>query len=233
MNALIPLSVFVFLFLSGCCFVANQGNSQPLGQYQASSGTGTQVIINEHLLSDEEKLAFQNFYGVSPAPSNYWYDPISGLYGRVGGPGEGFILPGHAFGPLRQDVSNGNTGVILNGRELTDNEVAYVDSLFDAQWQPGRYWLDAQGNVGFEGSTTPFANLHATGGSSPPGSGTNGQYSGDAGSYYGGETNYATSGGQDWSGGDNFWSGNYGAGNSAGGCTYVSTDSGTATSGCG
>ena len=54
--------------------------------------------------------------------------------------------------------------------------------------QPGAYWLDANGNAGYEGSTTPLVNLYVAAQSN--------NYKGSSGS------------------GDRFWSSRFSAGNS-------------------
>jgi hypothetical protein len=41
--------------------------------------------------------------------------------------------------------------VFLNGRQLTQAEVLYLTGLTRGPIPPGRYWLDADGNVGMEG----------------------------------------------------------------------------------
>jgi hypothetical protein len=70
--------------------------------------------------------------------------------GGWGGPTLGFIQPGlDVGGPLRFDASNGDTGVFINGRELHRLDVLGLQR-FGPVW-PGRYWVDAMGNFGFEG----------------------------------------------------------------------------------
>jgi hypothetical protein len=50
---------------------------------------------------------------------------------------------------LRANASRGNTGVVINGRELHQLDVAVLQRL--GPFLPGRYWMDALGNFGFEG----------------------------------------------------------------------------------
>ena len=71
------------------------------------------------------------------------------------------MYPGHDLGPLAADASGGNTGVYINGRNQTAQEVQILSYLAHTQVQPGRYWLDAQGNAGYEGNPTPVGNLFA------------------------------------------------------------------------
>lgn len=148
--------------------------------------SSAEITINGSPLSAEEIQSLVAIYGGAPEPGNYWYDSRSGLYGYIGGPAIGTIAPGYNLGPLSRGASGGNTGVIVNGRELTAGEVLLLQSIVGPVLQ-GAYWLDAAGNYGIEGSGASLGNLYAGGGAS---GGTSG-------------------------GGDNFWSsGNFGAGNS-------------------
>ena len=53
-------------------------------------------------------------------------------------------------GRLREGASRGTTVVLVNGRRLPSVELQYLQRLFGVIL-PGRYWLDATGNAGFEG----------------------------------------------------------------------------------
>lgn len=94
---------------------------------------------------------------------DYWYDPRSGASGPWGG-GAVVVLPPNLplGGPLRAESSGGGngqlTGVFVNGRELHPTDVAAIGRYI--QVIPGRYWVDAQGNVGQESGGVLF-NLYA------------------------------------------------------------------------
>jgi hypothetical protein len=63
----------------------------------------------------------------------------------------GFTLPGLPIGgPLPPDISRGNTGVFINGRQLPTQDLAALQQL-TGPVQPGRYWVDGQGYAGLEG----------------------------------------------------------------------------------
>src|SRR5262245_6296993 len=61
-----------------------------------------------------------------------------------------------ALRALRADASNGNTKVFINGRKLHVMDVLGLLQLGPVY--PGRYWVDAAGNCGFEGGPA-FINL--------------------------------------------------------------------------
>jgi hypothetical protein len=68
------------------------------------------VYINEALVSQADLETLQRAYGAALPAAHYWYDPRSGLYGVWGFEAGGYIRPGHDFGPLPAEASNGTTG---------------------------------------------------------------------------------------------------------------------------
>jgi len=151
-------------------------------------GSDGDVVVNGTTLSEDELAALEQTYGVTPLPGEYWYDASSGLYGVVGYQAFGFMFPGHEFGPLARDASAGDTSVLVNGRELPQGEWLIWSYMLGTAIQVGSYWLDAQGNAGYEGSPIPLVNLYVAA--------QQNAYSGQGGS------------------GDNFWSTRFSAGNS-------------------
>lgn len=115
------------------------------------------VVVNGKRLSPETIYALEQYYGVRIQSGRYWYDRISGLWGREGGPTVGQILSGlNLGGPLSPRASGGGTGVFINGRELHPAEVAYLQRCTPVY--RGRYWLNPQGLAGVEGGP-PLVNL--------------------------------------------------------------------------
>jgi hypothetical protein len=113
------------------------------------------VVVNGVALDPQTIAQLQRVYGAI-TPGRYWYDPVSGLWGRERGPTAGQIAPGLRLGgPLRRDASGGRTGVFVNGRELHPGDVAQLQQLYGAV-NPGRYWLNAQGIGGYEGGPAQF-----------------------------------------------------------------------------
>ena len=158
---------------------------------QAGSGSAEtgEVIINGAALSRRGYDEFVQRYRVAPAAGSYWYDAQSGLWGLAGQASAGFLLPGHDFGALAADASQGNTRIFLNGRELPQAEVLVFGSLI-GPILPGRYWLDGQGNYGYEGMALAVGNLYVM------------------------AVAGAVSSGGGGGGGDNFWSSRFARGNS-------------------
>jgi hypothetical protein len=110
------------------------------------------IAIQADLLRDYEQR-----YRLRVIPGDYWYDRMNGSWGQKGGPAEGFIMAGlNLGGPLREDASNGDTGVFINSRQLHRVDVARLMLLGPVS--KGRCWMDAQGNIGLEGQP-PFANI--------------------------------------------------------------------------
>lgn len=113
------------------------------------------VVVNGVALDARTVTQLQAAYG-QIAPGRYWYDQVSGLWGRERGPHAGQIMPGLRLGgPLRRDASGGGTGVFVNGREIHPVELAQLRHLFGAV-NPGRYWLNAHGVGGYEGGPPQF-----------------------------------------------------------------------------
>lgn len=111
-----------------------------------------QVIVNDERLSDGILAGLEREYGLRIGDGRYWYDSACGAWGRPGEPAAGFVLAGlNLGGLLRADASNGDTGVFINGRQLHTADVMRLQQLVGQVW-PGRWWLDALGNFGMEGS---------------------------------------------------------------------------------
>lgn len=117
------------------------------------------VVVNGVPLEEGQLDALARQYGTRPAPGRYWYDARSGLQGFEGQPAAGFLLPGHDLGRLARDASRGTTGVLINGRELSQVEWMSWSALLGTPILPGAYWLDANGNAGYEGYPQPMVNF--------------------------------------------------------------------------
>lgn len=123
---------------------------------------GTGVFINERELTDQQVRELVAIYRYPPPRGRFWYDGRSGLYGLWGREAAGYIHPGHNLGSLSPAASNGNTGVFINGRQVNQIELAFLQILFNGQVQRGRVWLDGRTwNIGVEGTSIVIANLAA------------------------------------------------------------------------
>lgn len=108
------------------------------------------VEVNRVLLDDSILALLERGSGTRIQDGAYWYDKLCGAWGICGGPCLGLIQPGLPLGgTLMPDASNGNTGVFVNGRQLHVLDVVALQQI--TMVLPGRYWLDAQGNFGYEG----------------------------------------------------------------------------------
>ena len=129
-------------------------------QSNETSSPDRRVIVNDVRLSDRVLHALEVQYRVRVQDGAYWYDAASGAWGFDGGPTVGFIPAGLRLGgALQSDASDGTTSVFINGRQLPMRDVLALRQLVGTVI-PGRYWLDAQGNVGMEGGPA-FLNLVA------------------------------------------------------------------------
>lgn len=191
----------------------NTTNEQPADAPEATPVAVIEknVIINGSKLAASTLQQIEADYRIVIEDGSYWYDSRSGLWGVAGQAPAGVGLAGLQLGgALHADASKGDAGVFINGRQLTQAEVALLDQAFNgavtlnAFFGVTRYWLNGDGSYGVEGSEAALGNLYQA-----------------AKSASGGGDNYHANG----------YTNSYS--NSQGGCSYVMTDSGTATSGCG
>jgi hypothetical protein len=94
------------------------------GSPPQQSAAGEVVRINDVVISQTTLDAYAQRFRTRIPPGNYWYDPVSGAWGLMGGPTLGFTLPGQQVGgPLKANASNGDTGAFINGRQLHRQDV--------------------------------------------------------------------------------------------------------------
>ena len=108
------------------------------------------VFVNSVRIGDADVAALERAWRAAVGDGRYWYDAACGAWGVEGGPCAGFIQAGIALGgPLLANASGGGTGVYVNGRELHPQDALALARTMPV-W-PGRYWVDAAGNFGWEG----------------------------------------------------------------------------------
>ena len=139
-------------------FFARVRDGIPVATSSGPASGKRSVIVNRTQLVETEIGKFEAQFQIRMLDGKYWYDATCGAWGLEGGPCRGF-LPAKLVlgGPLRPDASGGGTGVFVNGRELHPMDVAALQRLTAVQ--PGRYWVDAIGNCGYEGNPIPIVNL--------------------------------------------------------------------------
>jgi hypothetical protein len=117
----------------------------------AESQGGRGVIVNQEGVPEHQIGALEQAYRVRVAPGRYWYDAASGAWGVEGRPTAGLVLAGLPLGgPLREDASRGTTRIWVNGRRLPQADVDALERI-TGRINPGRYWVDGDGNAGYEG----------------------------------------------------------------------------------
>jgi hypothetical protein len=119
-----------------------------LGQMQAQRN----VVINDVKLNETVLYQLEMTYQTQIPDGNYWYDKASGAWGYVNGPTQG-VIPANMNigGRLKANASGRGAGVYVNGREVHSSEVPFFKALF-GNYYKNRYWMDAYGNLGLEGS---------------------------------------------------------------------------------
>jgi hypothetical protein len=117
----------------------------------ATAQTNTEkFIVNDQLVPANTILQLEKNYGIKCLPGAYWYDKLTGTFGKQGGPCTGIGVAGLEIGGrLKANASAGTTGVFINGRELHVIDVQGLQTFM--QVMPGHYWMDAYGNFGHEG----------------------------------------------------------------------------------
>jgi hypothetical protein len=129
-----------------------------------AQAAGLPVVVNGRAVDAGTLMALQQRTGIVAQPGRYWYDARSGAFGTEGQSTLGFLPAGLALGgPLSPAASGGGDGrfggVFINGRELHPLDVAALTRHIGGVL-PGRYWVDAMGNFGYEHGP-PLGNLHA------------------------------------------------------------------------
>jgi hypothetical protein len=123
----------------------------------AAAGDNTSIIVNGEALTPETVQQLQQVYPVNVPSGRYWYDGVSGVWGREGEAVAGQMRPGLRLGgALAADASGGTSDVFINGRRLTAGEKRYIEVLCQTPALPGRYWVLANGIGGYEGQPALF-----------------------------------------------------------------------------
>ena len=131
--------------------------------FSASCTSNAQTTMKKFVINDAEVdsatlQSLENTYQVKFVPGEYWYDKMTGAFGIKGGPCAGIGIAGLSIGgTLKANASGGGTNLFINGRELHPTDVQSLQTFM--QVIPGRYWMDAFGNFGYENYPTTLGNI--------------------------------------------------------------------------
>ncbi|KAK9691143.1 hypothetical protein RND81_09G178700 [Saponaria officinalis] len=113
------------------------------------------IFVNGRPLRIEELMELCNCSNPPTClnPGNYWYDRVSGFWGKEGQKPCQIISPQLNVGnqKMKRDASNGNTNILINGREITKAELWMLKSAGVQCDGNLSFWLDADGTYQEEG----------------------------------------------------------------------------------
>ncbi|CAA0830914.1 Extra-large guanine nucleotide-binding protein 1 [Striga hermonthica] len=120
------------------------------------------VFVNDKPLSVKELVGLQSC-GNPPKklrPGRYWYDKVSGFWGKEGEKPSQIISPQLALGfQIRRDASNGDTNVMVNNREITKHELWMLQAAgINCEGSP-HFWVTADGCCQHEGMKNVLGKL--------------------------------------------------------------------------
>ncbi|KAL6502521.1 Extra-large guanine nucleotide-binding protein 2 [Orobanche hederae] len=120
------------------------------------------IFVNDKALSVGELVSLQRC-GNPPKklrPGRYWYDKVSGFWGKEGEKPSQIISSQLSLGyQIRQDASNGDTNVMINNREITKPEFWMLQAAgINCEGNP-HFWVTADGSCQHEGMKNVLCNV--------------------------------------------------------------------------
>ncbi|KAK7841942.1 extra-large guanine nucleotide-binding protein 1 [Quercus suber] len=112
------------------------------------------VFVNGEALRQDQLFELQNCKNPPKKlrPGHYWYDKVSGFWGKEGQkPSQ--IITSHldVGGHVKRNASNGNTNVLINNREITKEELWMLKSAgVPCEGKP-HFWVSDDGTYQEEG----------------------------------------------------------------------------------